>query len=50
MSIFMTLLIACLADGADFLRHLFLFNVCIDVLVMASIAAILVRGPEAHLT
>src|SRR5205823_4763056 len=36
----MALLIACLADGVDFLRHLFLFNACIDLLALASLAAL----------
>ncbi len=40
----MTLLIASLADGVDFLRHLFLFNLCLDILAMASFAAVL-GGP-----
>ena len=38
--------VACLADGVDFLRHLFLFNLCIDLLAMGSLAA-LVTPPEA---
>jgi hypothetical protein len=35
----MTLLLACLADGVDFLRHLFLFNACIDLLALAALAS-----------
>jgi hypothetical protein len=43
----MTLLIACLADGVDFLRHLFLFNVCVDVLAMGALGAgISARGAD----
>ena len=36
----MTLLIPCLADGLEFLRHLFLFNACVDLLAVASLAAL----------
>jgi hypothetical protein len=36
----MALLISCLADGADFLRHLFMFNLCVDVLAMALLGAL----------
>jgi hypothetical protein len=43
----MTLLIASLADGVDFLRHLFLFNVCLDILAMACLGAALARHREA---
>ena len=34
------LLIGALADGLDYLRHLFLFNACLDVLVLAWLAAL----------
>jgi hypothetical protein len=46
----MTLLIACLADGVDFLRHLFLFNVYIDLLAMISFGTVLIRGTGADQT
>jgi hypothetical protein len=38
----MALGIASLADGVDFLRHLFLFNVCIDLLAMIALGAAVV--------
>jgi hypothetical protein len=40
MTAVMTLLIACLADGADFLRHLFLFNACVDAMALSLLAGI----------
>jgi len=30
--------IGCLGDGLDYLRHLFIFNACIDMLALASVA------------
>jgi hypothetical protein len=44
----MTLLIGCLADGVDFLRHLFLFNACIDLLAVASLGALMYRPHTAR--
>jgi len=37
----MALLIPCLADGLEYLRHLFLFNACIDLLAVGSLAALM---------
>ena len=42
----MTLLIGCLADGVDFLRHLFLFNACVDLMILASFSVLVYRDAE----
>jgi hypothetical protein len=39
----MTLLIGCLADGVDYLRHLFLFNACVDLMILTSFSVVVYR-------